>query len=586
MNAVVYGMQQEMIQRMLDYDYVCGNHPSVYACVGEWGTASSLVCHWGREMCRVPVYRSLDHAIAHHPDIDTCINAWSFRTATSVIRQCFSFSQIGTIVTIAEGIPERDTREIIAIKPCHVRLIGPATVGWLGAGQFRWGNTAGTMDNIVSSRLFRAWSVGLVSKSGGMLNELCAECARHTDGIHTAIAIGGDRYPYSTFADIVRWYETIDAIKMIVVFGEVGTEDECEVAEMVRRWEVKKPVVVWVTGESADHLPKAMQFGHAGAKATTDRESARFKNAFCREAGCVVPESYADLPRVLRDTFGSLWWGVYACDERVPEEIMSRVKDCSMRKKPLISTRISDERGDELTYRGIPVSDYVAQGDIARVLGALRLGKKNFSDRSLRLIQTILIVCADHGPAVSGAINTIVTARAGKDAVSSVIAGLATIGPRFGWAISGCMRMLWDAHCQWWNAQQIVDYAKKQGVLIPWIGHKIKSLYNPDVRCQHLADCAWSDGIFFPLGKEIEVITTAKKPTLILNVDGHIACLLLDMMRAEGFGDEEIASFVSADLGNCFFVLARTIWLLGHFLDQVRHDEGLVRLSWDDVWYE
>lgn len=74
-----------------------------------------------------------------------------------------------------------------------------------------------------------------MSKSGGMLNELCAECSRHTDGIYIAISIGGDRYPYSTFADIVRWYETIDGIRMIVVFGEVGTEDECEIAEMVRR---------------------------------------------------------------------------------------------------------------------------------------------------------------------------------------------------------------------------------------------------------------------------------------------------------------------------------------------------------------
>jgi ATP citrate (pro-S)-lyase len=89
MNALVYGMQQEMIQRMLDYDYLCGNQPSVCACVGEGGTASSLVCHWGREMLRIPVYRSLDDAMHQHPTIDTCINAASLRTATSVIRQCF-----------------------------------------------------------------------------------------------------------------------------------------------------------------------------------------------------------------------------------------------------------------------------------------------------------------------------------------------------------------------------------------------------------------------------------------------------------------------------------------------------------------
>jgi ATP citrate (pro-S)-lyase len=47
----------------------------------------------------------------------------------------------------------------------------------------------------------------------------------------------------------------------------------------------------------------------------------------------------------------------------------------------------------------------------------------------------ILMVTADHGPAVSGAHNTIVSARAGKDLVSSLASGLLTIGPRFGGAL-------------------------------------------------------------------------------------------------------------------------------------------------------
>ena len=38
-----------------------------------------------------------------------------------------------------------------------------------------------------------------------------------------------------------------------------------------------------------------------------------------------------------------------------------------------------------------------------------------------------LMVTADHGPAVSGAHNTIVTARAGKDLISSLCSGLLTI---------------------------------------------------------------------------------------------------------------------------------------------------------------
>jgi citrate synthase len=35
-----------------------------------------------------------------------------------------------------------------------------------------------------------------------------------------------------------------------------------------------------------------------------------------------------------------------------------------------------------------------------------------------------IMLCADHGPCVSGAHNAIVTARAGKDLVSSLVSGI------------------------------------------------------------------------------------------------------------------------------------------------------------------
>jgi hypothetical protein len=41
------------------------------------------------------------------------------------------------------------------------------------------------------------------------------------------------------------------------------------------------------------------------------------------------------------------------------------------------------------------------------------------------------MVTADHGPAVSGAHNTIVCARAGKDLVSSLVSGLLTVVSTF-----------------------------------------------------------------------------------------------------------------------------------------------------------
>src|SRR4051812_5229220 len=53
----------------------------------------------------------------------------------------------------------------------------------LQAGAFKIGDTAGTLDNIIACKLHRPGSVGFVSKSGGMSNEMYNVLARATDGL-------------------------------------------------------------------------------------------------------------------------------------------------------------------------------------------------------------------------------------------------------------------------------------------------------------------------------------------------------------------------------------------------------------------
>ena len=73
---------------------------------------------------------------------------------------------------------------------------------------------------------------------------------------------------------------------------------------------------------------------------------------------------------------------------------------------------------------------------------------------------------------------------------------------------------------------------KQQGITIPGIGHKIKSLYNPDTRCTILYELSQSFPVrkYLDFAKSVEKITVMKKPNLILNIDGHIGAMMLDMM--------------------------------------------------------
>ena len=111
------------------------------------------------------------------------------------------------------------------------------------------------------------------------------------------------------------------------------------------------------------------------------------------------------------------------------------------------------------------------------------------------------------------------------------------------------------------SPQQFVDMMKQQGINIPGIGHKVKSIHNPDTRCMILYELSQSFPVrtYLDFAKSVESITVMKKANLILNVDGHIGAMMLDMMTDVGLTDREIQSYIDADLLNGLFVLARSI---------------------------
>lgn len=75
------------------------------------------------------------------------------------------------------------------------------------------------MDNILLSRPYRPGSVAYVSRSG-MSNELNNIIARASNGVNEGVAIGGDRYPGTTFLDHLLRYEKDPSVKMMVLLGE------------------------------------------------------------------------------------------------------------------------------------------------------------------------------------------------------------------------------------------------------------------------------------------------------------------------------------------------------------------------------
>jgi len=219
------------------------------------------------------------------------------------------------------------------------------------------------MDNIISSKLYRPGSVGYVSKSGGMSNELNNILSFTTNGVYEGIAIGGDRYPGSTFIDHLLRYEKDPECKMLVLLGEVGGIEEYRVIEAVKKGIIKKPIVAWAIGTCAKMFTTEVQFGHAGSMANSDLETAEAKNKAMAAAGFIVPDTFEELPQVLRETYDDLVasGAIVPLPERDPPVIPMDYKwaqELGLIRKPaaFIST-ISDERGQELLYAGMRISD-------------------------------------------------------------------------------------------------------------------------------------------------------------------------------------------------------------------------------------
>lgn len=593
--AIVFGYQQNAIQRMLDFDYVCRRErPSVAAIVNPTRGGLHQV-FWGNATILLPMYRTLEEAVENHPSADVLINFASFRSAHAVTLAALDHPSLRTIAIIAEGIPERRTKEIIAKAAASGKhIIGPATVGGLRAGAFKIGNMAGMLDNIIEAKLYRPGSVAYVSKSGGLSNELNNIIARNTDGVYEGIALGGDRYPGSLFIDHVMRYEENPDVKMIVLLGEIGGRDEYEVAAALEEGRIKKPLVAWCIGTSSKMLPSGVQFGHAGARADAALETADAKNEALRKAGAIVPESFNDFHDRIRETYEKLVAeGVITPAKDVdpppvPVDYKKALAEGTVRRSPQFVSTISDDRGEELRYCGVPISRVIEEDwGLGGVIGLLWF-KRKLPGWAKKFLEMIVLVTADHGPAVSGAHNAIVAARAGKDLISSLVSGLLTIGPRFGGAVQGAAEHFTDYFYRGDAPEFMVGDMKKKNVNIQGIGHRVKSVTNPDVRVEIMKKYARDK---FPVTEllkyalEVEKITTSKRNNLILNVDGCVGILCCDMMRGLGYSREGVKDFISLGGLNALFVLGRSIGIVGHILDQKRLHARLYRHPWDDIVY-
>jgi succinyl-CoA synthetase alpha subunit len=249
----------------------------------------------GQEVEGVPVFDTVEEAWQEAGPLDVSV---LFVPAPLVKSAALEAIEAGVrlLVIVPDRVPIYDVLEISeAAGRAGARFVGPNTLGVLSPGKGVLGMIGGRA--ATAREWFQPGPVGITSRSGGITSSMAYYLGQAGIGATTLVHVGGDAVVGLPHPDVVRLFQADPDTKAIVMFGEIGTSQEEQVADLIEAGEVTKPVIAFIGGKAAK---SGTRFSHAGAIVEGSRGTHAGKVARLREAGAHVVEAFGDIPRVTR----------------------------------------------------------------------------------------------------------------------------------------------------------------------------------------------------------------------------------------------------------------------------------------------
>ena len=120
--------------------------------------------------------------------------------------------------------------------------------------------------------------------------------------ISSIVHIGGDAVIGIRLPDAALMFEADPLTEAIVIFGEIGSSQEEELAQLIVDRKITKPVIAYIGGKAAR---EGTRFSHAGAIIEGGRGTHAGKVKALREAGATVVDAFGELPGGGREDSGA-----------------------------------------------------------------------------------------------------------------------------------------------------------------------------------------------------------------------------------------------------------------------------------------
>jgi succinyl-CoA synthetase alpha subunit len=242
----------------------------------------------GQEVYGVPVFNKMKEA-KKETGCDTSIVFVPVKFAFGAVKESL-YSNIKITCIITENVPVFDMIKLIEFaRERGLHLIGPNCPGMLIPDKIKLG--------IMPSDMCHFGEVAVISKSGTLSYEIINAICNAGIGVSEYIGIGGDPVRGTTMKEAVEYYSKDLTTKLIVLIGEIGSDEEEKTAEYVKD-NVDKPIVAYIAGKSA---PEGKRMGHAGAIISGDFGTAQGKIRALKNAGGHIAETPWDVPNLIKE---------------------------------------------------------------------------------------------------------------------------------------------------------------------------------------------------------------------------------------------------------------------------------------------